>query len=49
LTKCIITTCTNEGTKTITDAKNYPEEYNGKLLCDDCFELRKYMGDDESE
>jgi len=48
MTKCIVSICTNEGTKKITDAKNYPE-YNGKLLCNDCFEVRKYMKDDNSE
>jgi len=49
MTKCIVSVCTNEGTKKITNAKIYPEEYNGKLLCDQCFEVREYMKDDNSE
>ena len=34
MTKCIVSICTDEGTKKITDAKYYPE-YNGKLLCEE--------------
>ena len=49
MTKCIISICNNEGTKKITDAKNYPEQFNGKLLCDQCFQVREYMKDDNSE
>lgn len=48
MTKCIISVCTNEGTKTIKDAKYYPEEFNDKLLCEEHYKEREYMGDDNS-
>ena len=48
MVKCIVSICTGEGTKTITDAKHYPEEYNGKLLCEEHYNVREYMKDDGS-
>lgn len=48
MTKCIISICTGEGTKTIKGAKYYPEQFNGKLLCEEHYKVREYMRDDGS-
>ena len=39
--------CNEEGTEEITDATIFPERYNGKKLCKEHFERRKYMQEND--
>ena len=38
----------NPGVKTISDATQYPEVYNGKWICETCNTVREYMKENET-
>lgn len=38
---------TEEGTEEITDAIAFPDRYNGKKLCKECFDKRRYMQEND--
>ena len=43
MTECFLLGCKNEAVHKITDAEQNPEQFNGKIICEECQENRALL------